>query len=446
MTRDQRVAISRILCDILKADGTIEAKAMTEMIRLMDEYHVTPQDQSDSHKMLFTQAVRILHDELPRLERRGIYNNVERFAKICGHRPNGILLLLSFYFCMLCDDMSTDPKKKPYMVASERNSHHRGRFLAYIESSYNEEYNAELSDEASYQLYNLKCQMAGLNLLYVPKMCEDFKRTDKQQIVNIVKFLVPMMEDEVAESIYHRICESHTADLYRRLIFEPLSSQIDRDVCPTLFINVATSTIPYCMAEGPIEYRCEYLCIPLSKSIKEHLQDIFAFCYSKMNGKAMIQLNESTGQLKIFGFYRDIFNYLLMPPASEPDLIFEGQDFKTGKYYISMRFADRKQSINLSPKEYDAFLDIAIKTHKTKQHGLSIGLNGKELAPVISHVRSKIATAFPELAMMDRYKPERDGNIYTLKLDKNKIFIRRTKPGNSLEYEEVPLAEYRRPS
>lgn len=444
MTRDQRVAISRILCDILKADGTIDAKAMTEMTRMMEEYHISPQEQGDSHKMLFTQAVRILHDELPRLERRGLYNNIERFTKICGHHPNAILLLLSFYYCMLCDDMSSDPKKRPYMVASERNSHHRGRFIAYIESQFDEKYNAELSDEASYQLYDLKCQMAGLNLLYLPKLCEDFKRVDKQQLINIIKFMVPTMEKDVAESICHRICESKTGDLYRRLIFEPLSSQIDRNICPTLFLNVSTSTIPYCVAEGPIEYRCEYLCIPLSKSIKEHMQDIFAFCYSKMNGKAMIQINESAGQLKVFGFYRDIFNYLLAPPTSEPDLIFEGQDLKTAKYYISMRFEDRRQSINLSPKEYEAFLDIALKTHKGRNGGLSIGLNRQELAPVISHIRSKIATTFPELALMDRYKPERDGNSYTLKLEKNKIFIRRPKPGNITEYEEVPISEYRK--
>lgn len=446
MTRDQRVALSRILCDILKADGTIESKAMTEMKRLMEEYHITPQDQSDSHQMLFTQAVKILHDELPRLERRGIYNNVERFTKMCGNHTNAILLLLAFYYCMLCDDMSSDPKKKPYMVASERNSHHRGRFLAYIEGSYDEKYNAELSDESSYQIFNLKCQMAGLNLLYIPKLCEDFRRADKEQVLNVVKFIVPLLEDDVAESIYERICASKTADLYRRLIYEPLSSQIDKDVCPTLFISVATSTIPYCVAEGPIEYRCEYLCIPLSKSIKEHLQDIFAFCFSKMSGKATIQINDSVGQLKLFGFYRDIFNFLLAPPASEPDLIFEGQDLKTAKYYISMRFADRRQSINLSPKEYEAFLDIAMKTHKSKQRGMSIGLNGKDLAPVISHIRAKIASTFPELALMERYKPEREGNTYTLKLDKHKIFIRRPKAGNILEFEEVPLSEYRRPN
>lgn len=446
MTRDQRVALSRVLCDIIKAGGTIESKAMTEMLRLMEEYHITPQDQSDSHQMLFTEAVRILHNELPRLERRGIYNNVEHFAKICGHHPNAILLLLAFYFCMLCDDMSSDPKKKPYMVASERNSHHRGRFLAYIESSYDEKYNAELSDGDSYQLYDLKCQTAGLNLLYLPKMCEGFRRIDKQQLINIIKFMVPKMEDDVAESICQRLCESKTEDLYRRLIFEPLSSQIDRDICPTLFINVSTSTIPYCVAEGPIEYRSEYLCIPLSKSIKEHMQDIFAFCFNKMNGKAMIQISESAGQLKVFGFYRDIFNYLLAPPTSEPDLIFEGQDIKTAKYYISMRFADRRQSINLSPKEYEAFLDIALKTHKSKQRGLTIGLNRQEIAPVISHIRAKIAATFPELALMDRYKPERDGNSYILKLDKNKIFIKRPKAGNILEYEEVPLSEYRKQS
>lgn len=445
MTRDQRVAISRILSDIIKADGIIEAKAMTEMMRLLEEYHVSPQEQSDSHKMLFTQAVTILHDELPRLERRGIYNNVERFTKAyTGHHPNAILLLLAFYFCMLCDDMSSDPKKKPYMVASERNSHHRGRFLAYVESSYHEEYNAELSDDASYQLYSLKCQMAGINMIYVPRLCEEFKRTDKQQVINIVKFLAPTIESDVAESIHDRICNSKTEDLYRRLVYEPLSSQLDKEICPTLFLNVATSTIPYGVAEGPIEYRCEYLCIPLSKSLKDHLQDIFAFCYSKMNGKAMVQLNESSGQLKIFGFYRDIFNYLLAPPASEPDLIFEGQDPKSAKYFISMRFADRTQSINLSPKEYEAFLEIAIKTHKSRSRGLSIGLNRQELAPVISHIRSKIATTFPELALMDRYKPERDGNIYTLKLDKHKIFIRRPKTSNINEFEEIPLSEYRR--
>lgn len=446
MTRDQRVALSRILCDIVKADGAIEVNDMNEMLKIMQEYRITPQDQSDSHRMLYSEAVKIIHDQMPRLERRGIYNHLERFVNnFAEYHPNAVMLLMAFYFCVLCDDISSDPKKIPYMVASEINGVPReGHFLTYIESYYDENYNAQMSEEESYQLYNLKSQMYGFNLLYLPKLCEEFRRANTQSIINIIKFMLPTIDDDLAMSMRNRICDITTPELYQRLIYEPLNKQIDANIGPTLFINVGTATIPYCAAEGNVEYRTEYLCIPLSKSLKEHMQDIFLYCHNKQKGRTTVQYTTNNFQLKILGFYRDIFNFLLAAPQSEPDLIFEGQDLKTAKYSIAFQFKDRRQSINLSPKEYEAFLDIAIKTHKSRQRGVSVGLNRQEIAPVISHIRSKITSVFPELELIERYKPERIGNIYTLRVEKQKVYIRRPKPGNITEYEEIPIQEYRK--
>ena len=40
------------------------------------------------------------------------------------------------------------------------------------------------------------------------------------------------------------------------------------------------------------------------------------------------------------------------------------------------------------------------------------------------------------------YKPERDGNVYVLRLDKSKVFVRVQTHSCGCEYEEIPIVKY----
>ena len=113
-----------------------------------------------------------------------------------------------------------------------------------------------------------------------------------------------------------------------------------------------------------------------------------------------------------------------------------------GKSPIILTFDDgNEKKICLTPREYDVYLQIALKSYKSRSKGLPLSCD-KHIKPTIAHIKNKINSEIPDLTYSDQYKPERDGNVYILRLDKSKVFIRVHTHNCGCEYEEIPIMKY----
>ena len=59
-----------------------------------------------------------------------------------------------------------------------------------------------------------------------------------------------------------------------------------------------------------------------------------------------------------------------------------------------------------------------------------------------SNIKSKISDDIPDLTYSDQYKPERDGNVYVLRLEKSKVFVRVHTHNCNCEYEDINIVKY----
>ncbi len=174
------------------------------------------------------------------------------------------------------------------------------------------------------------------------------------------------------------------------------------------------------------------------------MDDILGFYQSKVSIRQSITINDSKGQFKYFGFYKALFDFLVAPPPIAPDLVFLGQDMRTGRYQVAFKFDDgNEKKILLTPIEYDVFYNVALKTYKSKTKGLPVNYV-KYLRVTIARIRGKINDEIPDLTYSDQYKPERDGNAYILRLDKSKVYVRVHTHNCGCEYEEIPIVKYDR--
>jgi hypothetical protein len=156
------------------------------------------------------------------------------------------------------------------------------------------------------------------------------------------------------------------------------------------------------------------------------VDDILGFYQSKVSIRQSITINDSKGQFKYFGFYKALFDFLVAPPPIAPDLIFLGYANGTGRFQIAFKFdARNEKKIHLTPKEYEAYFQVALRSYKGGAgiKGLPISYD-KNIKPTIAHIKSKISDEIPDLTYSDQYKPEKDGNVYVLRLDKSKVFVR----------------------
>ena len=79
MTKELRIAIARIISDMIKADNIIEESEIEAMKRLMAEYGINHQEMSDARNIRFSEAVNTLK-EMSRKDRKMFVDHVYGIA------------------------------------------------------------------------------------------------------------------------------------------------------------------------------------------------------------------------------------------------------------------------------------------------------------------------------------------------------------------------------
>jgi len=444
MTREQRTAMARIISDMIKADNIIEESEIKDMKKLMSEYAITHQEMNDARKIRFTDAVNTLK-ELGMKERKTFFDRLYNIAlsdNVCV--PREALLLIALQYCLIDIERRAEDGKllpKPYLISCPTGeASFNDQYMVYLESSYDEERNAELMQH--FRLLVTITRLCGFNFIYIPKMVEEFRGMNEQYVKDVISYMAPNLESSFIEQVYNRLCELTTAEFFRNVLYERLQVKALHNTPPSLLINIGTSVVPYCSAGGSVQYYTEFLCVPISSSILTLVDDILGFYQSKVSIRQSITINDSKGQFKYFGFYKALFDFLVAPPPIAPDLIFLDQDMKTGRYQVAFKFDDGNlKKICLTPKEYEVYFQVALKSYRSRTKGLPVSCD-KHIKPIIAHIKSKISSEIPDLTYSDQYKPERDGNVYILRLEKSKVFIRVRSAKCGCEYVEIPIMKY----
>ena len=444
MTREQRTAMARIISDMIKADNIIEESEIRDMKLLMSKYSLNHQDMSDARKIRFSDAVNALK-VLSSKERKVFFDDIYSIAlsdNVCV--PREALLLIALQYCLIENDRKTDngkPIPKPYLISCPTGeASFNDQYMVYLESDYDEEHNAELMQH--FRLLVTITRLCGFNFIYIPKMVEEFRAMNEQYVKDVISYMAPNLEGSFIQQVYDRLCHLTTVDFFRNVLYERLQVKALHDTPPSLLINIGTSVVPYCSAGGSVQYYTEFLCIPISSSILTLVDDILGFYQSKVSIRQSITINDSKGQFKYFGFYKALFDFLVAPPPIAPDLIFLGQDIRTNRYQVAFKFEDgNEKKICLTPREFDIYFQVALRSYKGRTKGLPISCD-KHIKPTIAHIKSKISDEIPDLTYSDQYKPEREGNVYILRLDKSKVFVRVHTHNCGCEYEEIPIVKY----
>ncbi|MBQ0073060.1 MAG: hypothetical protein KBT34_02570 [Prevotella sp.] len=443
MTKEQRTALARIISDMIKADNIIEESEIMDMKALMSKYSITKKDMSDARHIRFSEAVTALKD-MTKKERQDIFDSIYRIAlsdNVCV--PKEALLLIALQYCLVehdRKDSNGNKVPKPYLISCPTGeSAISDQYMVYLESSYNEERNAEVMQD--FKLLVTQSRLNGFNFVYIPKMVDEFKEMDSQYVKDVISYMAPHLNDTVVEDVYDRLCKMTTAEFFHSVIYEKLQVKAVYDAIPSILINIGTSVVPYCGTDGSIQYYTEFLCIPIATTTLSLVEEILAFYQSKVSIKT-ITITDNKGQFKYFGFYKALFDFLIAPPPVAPDLVFLGQNVQDGKYYVAFKFKEgRERIVKLMPKRYELYFKIATQTYCSRAKGLP---SSKVDKTIMSHLRSRLASELKDVSFADQYKPEKEGNIFVLRLDKSKVFVRKYQIDNHKEYTDIPISEYKK--
>ena len=104
MTKEQRIAISRVISDMIKADNIIEETEIQDMKQLMSDYSLTRQDMEAAQNIKLSDAIPVLR-VLPKKVREELVNKIYGIAQsdnVCV--PREALLLIALKYCLLDEE------------------------------------------------------------------------------------------------------------------------------------------------------------------------------------------------------------------------------------------------------------------------------------------------------------------------------------------------------
>lgn len=439
MTGEQKAAIARIISDVIKADNIIEESEIERMKELMDEYSIGSREMTEARRIKFSEAVSVLQDYAV----EGGTNKTSRikhfFEEIYSIAmsdnqcvPREVLLMSALKYCLLDPKGETDDS--PYLLSCPTGEASTNeQYIVYLESSFNEKLNNEI--QQNFRLLVSLSRLCGFHFIYIPKMVQEFNNMRKEYVIDVIRYMAPSLSDRTIIDIYDRLCGMNTKAFYKNVLQERMQIKSDDNIKPSLLVNIGTSVVPYCAADGSVQYYTEFLCIPIKDTTLSTIDDFLYFFKSKVNVHQTFAVNDDNGQFKYFGFYKALFDFLIAPPPVKPDLYLNGQNAQ-GKYSISLSFNEGGHStidIILTKNEYSIYKSIAIKSFKSG--GILTGsVDRQTFAPVVSKIRKKITNRIsedsPGFQYSELYLPCRRGNCYYVPIDSNKVYIATGMIGN----------------
>lgn len=443
MTNEQKIAIARIISDMIKADNIIEESEIKDMKKLMIKYSLTQQNMKDARNIRFSEAVTILQ-EISKKNRQELFDCIYKVAlsdNVCV--PKEALLLLALQYCLVeYDNIEYRGKNsfRPYLIScpTSESSSMSDQYIVYLESSYDEKCNAEIKE--NFKLLVMQSRLYGFNFVYIPKMVEELKGMDSQYVMDVISYMAPQLSNNVVTDVYNRLCKMTSAEFFHSVLYEKLKVKV-YDAKPSILINIGTSTIPYCALDRSVQLYTEYLCLPIASTTLSLVEGVLEFYKNKVTVNT-VAVNENKGQFKYFGFYKALFDFLIAPPPVVPDLVFLGQNYTDGKYYVSFKYDEgREILVNLMPKQYELYYQIAEKTYMSKGVGVSASQVDRT---TMCKLRKTISDSLRDIPFVEQYKPEKIGNVNVLRLDSNKVFIRKYNRDDHRKYTDVPIVKYKK--
>lgn len=300
MRAEERIAICRILTDLIKADLVIDSNEMQEYVKLCESYNIRKEEEIKASSITLSEAVSLLKQSDRGLQRDliGDFCDLSMSDGFCA-RPEA-LLLIGLSRCLEDPYSSAQILSIPQPVFNVA----FGSVL-YIESSTNEGLNQVIND--NFRTLFKECQVVGFNFIYVPKVIEHYRSTDRKLTSRIVRFLSPALSDEGVENVINGLLSINTQNFCKDILCNKLGIKELRDTEPALLIKIGRSYVND-------NLYANYLKINVDENIVKQMQkllDTFSGMLSSDNINVS-KVEEKKNQFLYHGFYKQLLDIYLI--------------------------------------------------------------------------------------------------------------------------------------
>lgn len=302
MLKEHKVAVARIFDDLIKADRIVDTGEMECWRNICDKYSIDREMRVEARDMSFASAL----DAICSSEETGLREDLLRDCRsmtvsdgFCAHSEALLMMALSTVL------VSDSPFSTEVISIPRANFNIDIATALYIENEYDAATNEAIC--AYYRSIFKELQLAGFHFVYIPKIIDHYRNTDRTLFMDILSFLAPSMSAQGLDNTYGSLMKMTTGVFCKDLLCNKCGITELRNTMPSLLIKIGNSFV------GDIQY-ANYLRIEIDEDIHLTVQH-FVDCFSEMLSSDTFVVNtseERDNQFHFHGFYKQLLDIFLV--------------------------------------------------------------------------------------------------------------------------------------
>ncbi len=353
LDRTQKVALARIITDLIEADFVVEVGEMEffEKIISREGFSITDTMLVDAKKMDFAKAVSVL-SELDLDAKKTILNTLKQLSM-----SDGTCVPLEAIQIFTLEQVFMH-NAKIYSVPSSGVGIGNMNVI-YIENEINSA--TDIIIRENLDIISNKFKLAGFHFVYIPSVVEDFKQLSKEYLGKVVKYMIPSISSERIDDICKKLCQLTTRRFCRDLLYKKIGLNLI-DAKPSLLIKINNSDIidQYEDDNADRIQFSNFLQIELNKDVIDDIHRYVSAYENMVSSTILVESRPKTRKFLYYGFHRSLFDLIAYgKEKKEYKLVFEVSKHNASVYFESLDEHKERIVIKLNPQETALYYMIA---------------------------------------------------------------------------------------
>lgn len=352
LDREYKIAIARVITDLIEADFVVEADEMQffENIISKDGFSISDAMLVEAKKMDFAKALVILK-KLDEDSRKLVVDTLKQLSM-----PDGVCVPLEAILIFAVEQVLMNG-------ATVHSIPQSGINIDNLKVIYIENQETEVGEQIESKLTSIvsELKLVGFDFVYIPRLIRDFGRMEHDYLKKVVKYMIPSISDERVIAICENLRCLTTSRFCRDLLYKKLGMNLI-DCKPSLLIKINDSDIVDKYESEAVE-RIRYsnfLQLELKGDVIDEIHSIIATYHSMISCSITIESKPRIPKFIYTGFHRSLFDLIAFGrELKEYRLVFEVFDHKANVYFESIDDAKEHITLKLNPQETALYYMIA---------------------------------------------------------------------------------------
>jgi hypothetical protein len=237
MRHHQKIAIARLISDLIKSDDVICKEEIELYNQIVCSFDISQDELHEAQFVSQAEAVAYIRHMVPN-EQKKIFTILKKAAysdNSCVAREALLLLTLSLM-------LNNQDDKYHLFSAPIKGWQSADKYVVYLENDYIPAINEEILRQ--YDTIANLLHLWKFEFIYIPKIAQSFREMDRTYLCDIIRYMNPRLSSEMQNNLYERLTNFTTESFTRDYLAHTSQQNYFYDIEPSLLINVGMSHLP----------------------------------------------------------------------------------------------------------------------------------------------------------------------------------------------------------